>query len=212
MIAATISDAIPSALIEAGRQDDQAGDRREHEGGEVGEDVPEGALDVERVPVRPRRASQVAARLTTIPRHGDDQDDAALDGRRVDQPADRPVDDQQAEHEQRRAVELGAEDPGALPAERHRALARPTGEPDRRAARAPSAAASVSMWARVGEQQAASLATTTSTAARDSPSATSAPVGAGERCARLIAPPVNMAHGVAWASDQIAPGSGAASG
>ena len=47
----------------------------------------------------------------------DHQHDAALDLRRLDQPADPLVDDQQAEHEQRRAVELRRQDLGALEAE-----------------------------------------------------------------------------------------------
>ena len=41
--------------LEAGEQDHGAGDRRGHEGREVGEDVLEGALDVERVAVRARQ-------------------------------------------------------------------------------------------------------------------------------------------------------------
>ena len=62
---------------------------------------------------------------------GDHQHDPALDLRRLDQPPDALVDDQQAEHEQRRAVELGREDLGALEPVGQRALGRPRRQPQR---------------------------------------------------------------------------------
>ncbi len=120
----------PVRLVEAGGQDHEPGDRREDERGEVGEQMLEGALDVERLPVglreRPGRDQ-----VDDDPEDRDGEDDPALDDRRIDQAPDALVDDQQSEHEQRGAVELGAEDAGALPAEGQRALGGPGGEPDR---------------------------------------------------------------------------------
>ena len=65
------------------------------------------------------------------PEDCDREDDPALDVGRIDQPPDPLVDDQQPEHEQGGAVELGAEDAGALPAERQRPAGRAGGEADR---------------------------------------------------------------------------------
>ena len=77
----------PVGLVEAGRQDDEPGDRGEDEGGEVGEEVLEGSLDVERFAVRLReRPGRDQVDGDPEDRHG--EDDAALDRRRVDQPPD----------------------------------------------------------------------------------------------------------------------------
>lgn len=72
----------------------------------------------------------------TDERDDDDQPGAHL--RRRDEAVDRLVDDDQGEHEQRDAIDLGGEDLDALEAVGHRALRRPLGqahcderEPDR---------------------------------------------------------------------------------
>ena len=62
----------------------------------------------------------------------DDQHDPALDRGRIDQPPDALVDDQQPEHQQRRAVELRRQDLAALEPVGHRARApgaAPAGSP-----------------------------------------------------------------------------------
>ena len=128
--AATNSDAMPSARSHPVTQDQQARHRGGDERHEVGQHVLEGALDVQRRAVRAVQDD----RGDEVHRHadqGDDEHDAALDRGRVDQPADALVDDQQPEHEQRRAVELGGEDLGALEAVGHRALGRPRRQPQR---------------------------------------------------------------------------------
>ena len=90
----------------------------------------EGALDVQDVRSAPC-STTVATTLTDDADERDDQDDPALDRGRLDQPPDALVDDQQAEHQQRRAVELGREDLGPLEAVGHRARGRPRGQPQR---------------------------------------------------------------------------------
>jgi hypothetical protein len=109
--------------MEAREQDDRARDRGEDEGGKVGEDVLEGALDVHRRPVG----------LRERPRGGEVHDDAdqrhdqhggAADVGRVHEAPDALHDDDEAEDEQGRAVELGGEDLGPLVAVGHRALRR----------------------------------------------------------------------------------------
>ena len=137
MIAATISEAIPSAWSKPVSEDDGAGDRGEDEGGQVGEDVLEGALDVQRLAVGLREDAD-RDQVDDDPEQGDDEHDAALHPGRVDQPADALVDDQQAEHEQRRAVELGAEDLRRAASRRSSAPRRGARRAGSRPARAPA--------------------------------------------------------------------------
>ena len=61
----------------------------------------------------------------------DDEDGGAGDRGGCDQSRDALVDDEQSEHQQRRAVELGGEDLGAFQAEGHGALGGALGEADR---------------------------------------------------------------------------------
>ena len=64
------------------------------------------------------------------PDQRDDQDRGASDLGRVNQAGDAFVDDQQREHQQRRAVELGRQDLGPFEAEGERALGRSGCEAD----------------------------------------------------------------------------------
>ena len=73
MIAATTSDGDPVGAVEAGREDDHAGDRGDDEGDEVGEDVLEAALDVHRLAVRLRELPG-RREVDDDPDEGDDQD------------------------------------------------------------------------------------------------------------------------------------------
>lgn len=110
--------------VKAGREDHHTGDGGEDEGGEVGEDLLEGALDVHGLAVglrqRPGRHE--------IDDHTDQCDHEHRCGPargRLDQPANPLIDDQQRKNEQRRPVELRGEDLGALVAVGQRALRGP---------------------------------------------------------------------------------------
>ena len=74
---------------------------------------------------------QVATRLTTMPSRATAKTIPPSTAGGSIKPPDPLVDDQQPEHEQGGAVELGAEDAGALPAERQRPAGRAGGEADR---------------------------------------------------------------------------------
>ena len=120
----------PVGALEPPHQDHRAGDRGRDEGEEVGDDVQEGALDVEAAPLRPGdqpRRDQV----DPDPDHGHDQDQGALHLGRVDQPPDALEDDQPAEQQQRDAVDLGREDLGAPQPVGEAAARRPLGQPQR---------------------------------------------------------------------------------
>jgi hypothetical protein len=74
---------------------------------------------------------QVAAMFTAIPISATMRTAVPGDHWECDQPGDALIDDQQFEHQERGAVELGREDLGALEAEGHGALGGALGEADR---------------------------------------------------------------------------------
>ena len=127
----------PVSLVKAGCDDQGAGDRGRDESEEVGEDVLEGALDVEAAALGARDQPQ-RTEVYRDPDQGDDQDQAALDVGRLEQPPHTLDHDQHAEQQQRHPVHLRREDLGALEpvgeAAAGRALGqaqREQGEPDR---------------------------------------------------------------------------------
>ena len=166
MIAATISAAMPSARLKPVSRITTPGDGGGDERGQVGDDVLVGALDVERLRRLARASVQRRREVDDDADQRDDEHRGTLDVGRVDDSPDALEDDQHAEHEQRRAVELRGEDLGALEPEGHRAP-RPAGRASLMATSDSADRAGVGEHVRgVGEQRqrVTAMPTTTSTA------------------------------------------------
>ena len=103
--------------IPAGQEDQSACDRGSEEGRQVGRNVKVGAADVQALPLRPRQEGQ-NAEVDRNAGHGDRNHDDCLDLGRLDQPADRGVDDQERDDGERDPVRLGGQDLGSREAER----------------------------------------------------------------------------------------------
>ena len=124
--------------------DDHAGDDGADRAEEIGDDVQVGAADAEAVMLvlaEPTRDDHVHDQA----RGRDEDERAALDGGRLEQPAPGRRDDEQHEHAQDDAVHQRGQDLRAVPAERLRVARLASRDPraNRASARAPM---SVSMW------------------------------------------------------------------
>ncbi len=121
--------------LEAGEDDHDPGGQRPGERVQVGDDVREGALDVDRVAAGP--GHHPAGRQVHGHAHGGHgHHDAARDRDGMDQAADGLEGDQRADDQQGDAVGLSRQNLGALDPERPRPGRGPPGEADRNQARA----------------------------------------------------------------------------